>query len=266
MAYGQRAQRPSRETVTNVHLLSAAIPVLVALAVLVTCCAAVHASASRFARGYVDVLLRDVASGAQEEEPALRAAPSRRALLLPHRQTALFLVVACAGGAVALSAGRWWELALALPVMAALTVAASTDAVCHRLPNGLLGPAALWAATCVAIDAGWRALASDEPVQALAPVAGSLGAAAGLGIVTLVLSLAPSGLGMGDVKLCALIGLWLGRLHWAAPVLGVVAGLFLAGLVAIALMVTRRAHRHTMIAMGPYLIAGAFGVWGLAVL
>mgnify|MGYP000845099103 FL=1 len=250
----------------TVHILSTLVPILIVLAVLAACCAAVYGPASRFAREYVDALLLDVSTGEIEDEPALRAAPGRRRLLLPRVQTALFLLVAGAAGAGALSSGRWWELVLALPVMAALTVAGSTDAVCHRLPNGLLDPATLCAALALLLDAGWRALSSGEPSQAVAPVLASLGAAAGLGFVTFLMTLLPLGLGLGDFKLCCLIGLWLGRLHWAVPVLGVVAGLFLAGLVAIALMVTRRAQRHTMMAMGPYLIAGAFGVWGLVVL
>lgn len=248
------------------HILSTLIPALVVLAVLVACCAVVYGPASRFACEYLDALLLDVSTGEIEEEPALCAAPGRRGLLLPRSQTALFLLVACAAGAAALSSDRWWELVLALPVMAALTVAGSTDAVCHRLPNGLLDPATLCAGVALLLDAGWRALSSGEPSQAVAPALGSLGAAAGLGFITFLMTLLPLGLGLGDFKLCCLIGLWLGRFHWAVPVLSVVAGLFLAGLVAIALMVTRRAHRHTMIAMGPYLIVGAFGVWGLVVL
>lgn len=250
------------------HLVSSVFPVLVALTVLAACAAAVYGPVSRFAREYLDTLLAGAPRGADgtAEEPALRAAPSRRALLLPQWQTALFLAVACAAGCAALGSGRWWELALALPIMAALTVAGSTDAVCHRPPNGLLGPAALWAAGCVVIDAGRYLFVAGEPARALTPVTGALSAAAGLGLVTFVLALAPSGLGMGDVKLCALVGLWLGRFGWAVPVLGVVAGMFLAGIVAIILMVTRCAHRRTMIALGPYLITGALAAWGLAVL
>ncbi|QPL05002.1 MULTISPECIES: prepilin peptidase [Actinomyces] len=247
--------------------MSSVFPVLVALTVLAACAAAVYGPASRFAREYLDALLVDALRGADgtAEEPALRAAPNRRALLLPHWQMALFLVVACAAGCAALGSGRWWELSLALPMMAALTVAGSTDAVCHRLPNGLLGPAALWAAACVVIEVVARLAAGGGLSQALAPVGESLAAAAGLGAVTLLLALVPSGLGMGDVKLCALTGLWLGRFGWAVPVAGVVAGLFIAGTVAIVLMVLRLARRDTMIAMGPYLIVGAVAAWALAV-
>ncbi|MCL3777064.1 MULTISPECIES: prepilin peptidase [unclassified Actinomyces] len=243
------------------------LTLLLVLVVLAVCAATVHGPASRYARGYVNALLVETAvqePGAQP--PALRAAARRRALLRAGRQTALFLLAALGACTAALWAGRWHEAVLVLPVLAALTVAGSTDAVCHRLPNRLLGPAALWAAVCVVVDVLARLAAGTGPAQALLPLAGALGAAAGLGGATLLLALVPSGIGMGDVKLCAITGLWLGRLGWAVPVAGVVAGLLLAGLAAIVLMVLRRAQRDTMIAMGPYLVAGACAAWVLAVL
>ena len=80
-----------------------------------------------------------------------------------------------------------------------------------------------------------------------------------------VLALLPSGLGMGDVKLCALIGLWLGPLGWGAALSGVLAGVILAGLSALVLMAARVVGRRQMIAMGPHLIAGAWLAWILAV-
>ncbi|MGK2349656.1 prepilin peptidase [Actinomyces sp. W5033] len=235
--------------------------------VLAACGAAVHGPVSRFARAYVEDLLDGGAhapgTGAGMPAPVLRAAAGRRRLLLPRRLTALFLAAALPACAAALDAGCWWEAALALPVLAALTVAGSTDAVCHRLPNRLLGPAAGWAAACSGGEAVLLALGS-APGLALSALIGSVGAAAVLGGVCLLLALAPSGLGMGDVKLCALTGLWLGRLGWAVPVVGVVAGLLLAGSAALALMVLGRVRRDTPIALGPYLMAGAYIAWLLA--
>ena len=240
---------------------------LAALTALVVCAAAVHGPVSRLARDYVGELLADAAhGGGQPVDPVVPAAVRRRPLLLPKPQTVLFLVIGSLACAVALMAGRWYEAVLALPVVAALTVAGSTDAVCHRLPNVLLGPAALWAAVGVTADIGLTLTSGDGAAHALVSLVGSLGAAAGLGGAGLLLALVPSGFGMGDVKLFALIGLWLGRFSWAVPVIGVILGLFLAGTVAIVLMVLRRAQRGTMIAMGPYLIVGAYAVWALAVL
>jgi len=70
---------------------------------------------------------------------------------------------------------------------------------------------------------------------------------------------------MGDVKLCALIGLWLGPLGWGAALSGVLAGVILAGLSALVLMAARVVGRRQMIAMGPHLIVGAWLAWILAV-
>ncbi|ARD41288.1 hypothetical protein [Actinomyces gaoshouyii] len=239
---------------------------VVVLAALAVCAVAVHGPVSRIARHYVGELLTEAVTGSgQPVDPIVPGAVRRQHLLLSAPQTVLFLVVGGLACAVALVAGQWFEAALALPVVAALTVAGSTDAVCHRLPNVLLGLAAVGAGVGIAAAVGLALAAGGQGARVLAPVVGSLGAAAALGGVGLLLSLVPSGFGMGDVKLLALVGLWLGRFGWAVPVVGTVLGLFLAGTVAIVLMAVRRARRDTMIAMGPYLIGGALTVWALAV-
>ena len=89
--------------------------------------------------------------------------------------------------------------------------------------------------------------------------------ALGIGGAVLILALLPSGLGMGDVKLCALTGLWLGPLGWGVALSGALAGVVLAGLSAIVLMAARVVGRKQMIAMGPHLIMGAWLAWLLAV-
>ena len=63
--------------------------------------------------------------------------------------------------------------------------------------------------------------------------------ALGIGGAALILALLPSGLGMGDVKLCALIGLWLGPLGWDVALSGSLAGVILAGMSALVLMAAR---------------------------
>ena len=65
-------------------------------------------------------------------------------------------------------------------------------------------------------------------------------------------------LGMGDVKLSALLGLVCG--YWGVEVAlrATLSGFLIGGTVALALMVTRRAHRHTQIPFAPALVAGAW--------
>lgn len=81
----------------------------------------------------------------------------------------------------------------------------------------------------------------------------------GAGILFLALALAGSALfkqealGFGDVKLALFMGLLLG---WPYTFTAVFYGVFLAGLVSIALIVWRRSMKGT-IAYGPYLAAGA---------
>ena len=208
--------------------LIVAVPLVVAAAS--ACAAAVAGPASRFARDYVAGLAAgaEPAGDASAEDgppPVVR----RRALLGAGPQAALAATACTTTALWALAHHRWADGLVAVPVVALLVVAGSVDAVCHRLPNRLLGAAAAW-----------------------------LGAA-------LILALLPSGLGMGDVKLCALIGLWLGPLGWGAALSGVLAGVILAGLSALVLMAARVVGRRQMIAMGPHLIVGAWLAWILAV-
>src|SRR5699024_246314 len=82
-----------------------------------------------------------------------------------------------------------------------------------------------------------------------------------LGAAFLVLCLlTPGGLGMGDVKLAALLGLLLGWFGWYYVLLGVLAAFLLGGLVAAGLILTRRAGRHTADAVGPELVGATSSV------
>ena len=80
----------------------------------------------------------------------------------------------------------------------------------------------------------------------------------------LVLALvAPSGMGMGDVKLAALLGLYLGWLGWPAVALGAAAGFVVQAVVALALLATRRIGLRGELPFGPAMLAGAALVLGL---
>jgi len=72
----------------------------------------------------------------------------------------------------------------------------------------------------------------------------------------------PHGLGLGDVKLAALLGLPAGWLGWETVWVTALLPFLLGGLAALALVATRRATRHTAIAFGPYLLLG----WALALM
>jgi leader peptidase (prepilin peptidase)/N-methyltransferase len=70
----------------------------------------------------------------------------------------------------------------------------------------------------------------------------------------------PSGIGWGDVKLCGVVGLYLGWFGADALLAGIIGGYLLAALTGIALIITRRATRKSQIPFGPFMIAGALAV------
>ena len=84
----------------------------------------------------------------------------------------------------------------------------------------------------------------------------------------LVLALAyPGGMGFGDVKLAAVIGLYLGWLGWQHLLVGAFAAFVLGGLCAIVLLALKRVRRGSGIPFGPWMLAGCWvGVfWGDAI-
>jgi leader peptidase (prepilin peptidase)/N-methyltransferase len=69
--------------------------------------------------------------------------------------------------------------------------------------------------------------------------------------------ISPSGLGMGDVKLVALTGLYLGWLGWPVVLVGLFLGFLAQGLLGLGLLAARRAGLRTDLPFGPALLAGA---------
>ncbi|WP_433339125.1 prepilin peptidase [Spirillospora sp. CA-294931] len=67
--------------------------------------------------------------------------------------------------------------------------------------------------------------------------------------------LMPSGIGLGDVKLSGVLGLYLGWFGQSTWVLGLLLTYFLGGLVALGIMIVRRTRKGEF-PFGPYMIAG----------
>jgi leader peptidase (prepilin peptidase)/N-methyltransferase len=65
-----------------------------------------------------------------------------------------------------------------------------------------------------------------------------------------------AGLGMGDVKLIAAITFALGWFSPLLPAIAVAIALSLAGVVALAMIIRRKANMGSSIALGPYLLVG----------
>jgi leader peptidase (prepilin peptidase)/N-methyltransferase len=64
-------------------------------------------------------------------------------------------------------------------------------------------------------------------------------------------------MGLGDVKLAGVLGLYLGWLGWSSVLVGTFAGFLLGGVLGVALLLVRRASGRTAIPFGPFMLAGA---------
>jgi leader peptidase (prepilin peptidase) / N-methyltransferase len=121
------------------------------------------------------------------------------------------------------------------------------------LPNRVLLPVTGVVLALLTVAA---AAAGDWSALLRAVLAGSVSFAVGLAMAVL----APSGLGMGDVKLAGLLGLVLGWSSWSAVLLGFLVGFVLQAVLGLALLAARRAGRRTQLPFGPALLAGALAV------
>jgi len=81
-----------------------------------------------------------------------------------------------------------------------------------------------------------------------------IGSVAAFGFFLILAILVKGGMGFGDVKLAAVIGLFLG-VKWVG--MGLVLSFLAGGLVGVALLVLRRVGRKAMIPFGPFLAIGA---------
>lgn len=120
----------------------------------------------------------------------------------------------------------------------------------YRIPNRLTYP--LTPALAVLLVA--VALVEGTPDVALRTVLGGV-AAAGLLLVLALIS--PRGMGLGDVKLAAFLGLGLGYLGWAHVALGLFASFVLGGVLAMVLLALGLRGRKGQIPFGPWLAAGS---------
>jgi leader peptidase (prepilin peptidase)/N-methyltransferase len=104
------------------------------------------------------------------------------------------------------------------------------------------------------------AIIAGVPLAVLRPERiGTALVAAGLVLVAYgILALLPRrGLGLGDVKLAAVLALILGFAGWPAVLVGLVAPHLINGPVALFLLLTRRASADRPLPFGPALLAGA---------
>jgi leader peptidase (prepilin peptidase) / N-methyltransferase len=164
--------------------------------------------------------------------------------IIPARLTspAVLLGTAAVAVGVAVVQGSLSDAVLRGVLMVVLVWCTLTDLEWRIIPNRITGPAAL-----LGLALGLALDPAGEPKRLLwAAIAGGF---------LLVASLAnPAGLGMGDAKLLAVMGLYLGPAVIVALLFALLSSL-VAG-VALARRRGVRAARKTQLPFGPYLAAG----------
>jgi leader peptidase (prepilin peptidase)/N-methyltransferase len=135
------------------------------------------------------------------------------------------------------------DIALGLLLVTALVPITLIDLELRLIPNRITLPASV-----AAVVAGVLLDASFVPEQLLA------GAAAG-GFFLLAALAYPRGMGMGDVKLAGMLGLYLGRAVAPAIFAGLIAGVLVGA--AIIARKGAREGRRTAVPFGPFLAIGA---------
>jgi len=156
-------------------------------------------------------------------------------------------ITAALAVAVVLTEHSAAEIVLGLVLVAVLVPIALIDFEHRIIPNRITLPAAVAAiAIGVALDI------EGVPEQLIA------GAAAG-GFLLAFLLAYPRGMGMGDVKLAAVLGLFLGRSVAVAILVGVLAATLVGAVVMVRVGVDQ--GRKTAVPFGPFLAFG--GVVGL---
>jgi leader peptidase (prepilin peptidase)/N-methyltransferase len=162
-----------------------------------------------------------------------------------------FAIAGCTALAAAVTVWRLAGTWALLPFLALVVVAAALawiDLTQRRLPNRIVLPA-LGASVPVLLFVGGL----DRWLTSLA------GAALLFALYLLLALVSPQGMGMGDVKLAALVGLYAGYLGWSTLFVAAFAGFVLGGVAA--LVVVRRMRS---IPFGPWMLLGLWAGIALA--
>jgi leader peptidase (prepilin peptidase)/N-methyltransferase len=165
---------------------------------------------------------------------------------------ALVFAPAIATAATAVQAVAASLQLVAYLVLAAVSIALSSiDIELRRLPNPIVLTAFLAGIVTLApalLLAGTPALLASAAV----------GMAASFVFYLALAIIGRGGMGMGDVKLAGVLGLYLGALGWEQLVVGVLAA-FVTGAIAGAItLVARRSLRDRSLPFGPWMFVGAW--------
>jgi len=158
--------------------------------------------------------------------------------------------------------GVSWDLLAFLPFLWVLIALSLIDLQTKLLPNAIVYPSVVAGVALLAVSAALGPGGVDDWLRGLAAMAAS---AAAFLVIALI---SPAGMGMGDVKLSGLIGLYLGYLSWGRVAVGFFLAFLVGAVVGIGLMIAGRAGRKTAIPFGPFMALGAIlaTIFGEAIL
>ncbi|MFC5750510.1 prepilin peptidase [Actinomadura rugatobispora] len=131
------------------------------------------------------------------------------------------------------------------------TVLGAVDIASKRLPDPLTLPMYGAGAALLAVAAP---ATEDGGARLLYALFGLAGLWLLLAVQWVVV---PDKIGLGDVKLAGVLGLYLGWVGYGAWVLGVLAMYVPSGVFAVTLLALRRAGRKSELPFGPFMLAGA---------
>ena len=176
----------------------------------------------------------------------------------PRLKAWAVLLSLVSGGVVGLSVGWDWSLLVVAPLVPVCVALSVIDWHTHLLPSRIVLPA-LGAAVALT-GVVWLI---DRDADAL--VRSLLGMVAVRSLFWLLWFIRASGMGFGDVRLSALLGLVLGHLGWGELVVGVYSGFLVFGVPGLVVAVVRRDRQllRTPFPFGPFMLLGALAGIGL---
>lgn len=142
-------------------------------------------------------------------------------------------------------------------VLAAVSIALSAiDLELRRLPNPIV-------LTAFVAGAGLLVPAIVLSGRTELLVSAGVGVGASFLFYLLLALIGPGGMGMGDVKLAGVLGLYLGALGWAPLVVGVAAAFAVGAIAGAIVLIARRSLRDRSLPFGPWMFVGAWiGIFG----
>ncbi|GAA4713955.1 A24 family peptidase [Nocardioides conyzicola] len=161
------------------------------------------------------------------------------------------VVAALSGAVLGGAVGLDWPLLFLLPLVPVGVALAFIDLRTHLLPTRLIWPTLAVTAVLAAV----AALADGEPRAFLHAVVGGVAVFAFFHVLWWIY---PSGMGYGDVRLSAVVGLVLGYVGWGALVVGVYGGFLVFAVIGVLRAGARRDRSvlRTPLPFGPFLLGG----------